>query len=65
MNLQKLFLLTEENPQAIDSLCAREGMDPVVSHGVVMLMIANDGNIASLSATQREHYDKTILPLIS
>lgn len=65
MNLQKLFLLKEENPQAIDELCACEGLDPVVAHGVVKLMIANDGNIATLSSTQREHYDKAILPLIS
>jgi hypothetical protein len=36
----------------------------VVAHGVVLLMIANDGNIASLSPTQREHYDKAIAPLI-
>lgn len=65
MNLQKLFLLREEQPQAIDALCAEHGLDPVVAHGVVRLMIANDGNLASLSARQREHYELTIKPLIS
>lgn len=64
VNLQKLFLLREEDPQAIDGLCAEHGLDPVVAHGVVLLMIANDGNIATLSPTQREHYDKAIAPLI-
>ncbi len=64
MNLQRLFLLSEENPQAIDALCAEQGLDPVVARGVVLLMIANDGNIATLSVTQREHYEKAIRPLI-
>lgn len=64
MNLQKLFLLKEENPQAIDALCEEHGLDPVVSHGVVLLMIANDGNIATLSPAQRKHFDLTIKPLI-
>ena len=64
INLQKLFQLSEENPQAIDALCSDQGLDPVVAHGVVMLMIANDGNIASLSPNQREHFDRTIKPLI-
>ena len=64
INLQKLFQLSEENPQAIDALCAERGLDPVVAHGVVLLMIANDGNIASLSPKQREHFDKAIRPLI-
>jgi hypothetical protein len=64
MNLQKLFLLREENPQAIDALCTEQGLDPVVAHGVVILMIANDGNLASLSLKQREHYERAIRPLI-
>lgn len=64
MNLQKLFMLSEENPEKVDALCQEHGLDPVVAHGVVLLMIANDGNLASLSQTQREHYEKTIKPLI-
>lgn len=64
INLQRLFQLQEENPQAIDALCAEQGLDPVVSHGVVLLMIANDGNLASLSPRQREHYERTIAPLL-
>ena len=64
INLQRLFQLSEENPQAIDARCAAEGLDPVVAHGVVLLMIANDGNIATLSPTQREHYERAIKPLI-
>ena len=64
INLQKLFQLSEENPQAIDALCGEQGLDPVVAHGVVLLMIANDGNIATLSPTQREHFDRAIKPLI-
>lgn len=65
INLQKLFQLSEERPEAIDELCAEHGLDPVVAHGVVLLMIANDGNIATLSKTQREHFDKAISPLIN
>lgn len=65
VNLQKLFILSEEDPQSIDALCAELGLDPVVAHGVVLLMIANDGNLASLSRTQREHYDRAIAPLLA
>jgi len=65
INLQKLFQLSEENPQAIDRLCAEHQLDPVVAHGVVLLMIANDGNLASLSALQRQHYEQAIKPLLS
>lgn len=64
VNLQKLFQLNEEKPQAIDALCAEQGLDPVVAHGVVLLMIANDGNLASLSPNQREHYERAIKPLL-
>lgn len=64
VNLQRLFHLSEDNPQRIDDLCAEQGLDPVVAHGVVLLMIANDGNLASLSVTQRRHYDLAIKPLI-
>lgn len=64
INLQKLFQLREENPQAIDEQCTAQGLDPVVAHGVVLLMIANDGNLASLSPIQREHYERAIRPLL-
>ncbi len=64
LNLRALFLLKEENPTAIDRLCAQCGLDPIVAHGVVKLLIANDGNLASLSAAQRKHFDQAILPLI-
>ena len=64
VNLQKLFLLSEENAQGVDALCVENGLDPVVAHGVVMLMIANDGNLASLSPAQRKHYDLAVKPLI-
>jgi hypothetical protein len=65
VNLQKLFLLSEDNPEQVDARCAELGLDPVVAHGVVLLMIANDGNLASLSPLQREHYEKVIKPLIA
>ena len=64
INLQKLFHLSEESPEQIDRLCAEHGLDQVVAHGVVILMIANDGNLASLSPTQRQHYELAIRPLI-
>lgn len=64
MNLKALFHLSQENPAAIRQLAEQHGLDPVVSMGVVKLMIANDGNLASLSQKQRHHYDLTIKPLI-
>lgn len=64
MNVGALYRLSEEEPEAIERLCAEQGLDPVVSMGVVKLMLANDGNLASLSSRQREHFDRTIAPLI-
>ena len=64
MNLHALFTLKNENPDAIKSLAEELGLDPVVSMGVVILLLANDGNLASLSVKQRQHFDLTIKPLI-
>ncbi len=64
INLRALFLLQEDNPAAIDRLCADHGLDAVVAEGVVKLLIANDGNLASLSPLQRQHFDRAILPLL-
>ena len=64
MNLKALFHLAHDNPAAIRQLAEQHGLDPVVSMGVVKLMIANDGNLASLSQKQKQHYEVTIKPLI-
>lgn len=64
MNLQALYHLKHENPEAIKTLAEEHGMDPVVSMGVAILLLANDGNLASLSPKQRQHFDATIKPLI-
>lgn len=65
MNLQALYLLKHENPAAITGLAEEKGLDPVVSMGVAILLLANDGNLASLSPKQRQHFDETIKPLIA
>jgi len=36
----------------------------VVAIGVVKLLIANDGNLASLSPKQKQHFELAIKPLI-
>jgi len=64
MNLQALYHLKHDNPDAIKNLAEENGMDPVVSMGVAILLLANDGNLASLSPTQKQHFDATIKPLI-
>lgn len=64
MNLKALYHLSHDNPAAIRQLAEQHGLDPVVSFGVVKLMIANDGNLASLSPRQKQHYELTIKPLI-
>lgn len=64
MNLQALYHLKCENPDAINKLAEEQGLDPVVSMGVVILLLANDGNLSSLSPKQRQHFDATIKPLI-
>jgi len=64
MNLQALYQLKHENPEDITRLAEENGLDPVVSMGVALLLLANDGNLASLSLKQKEHFDATIKPLI-
>jgi hypothetical protein len=64
MNLKTLYELAHSNPHAIRQLAEQHGLDPVVSLGVVKLMLANDGNLASLSQKQKQHYEMTIKPLI-
>jgi hypothetical protein len=64
MNLKALYHLAHDNPAAIRQLAEQQGLDPVVSFGVVKLMLANDGNLASLSPRQKQHYELTIKPLI-
>ena len=64
MNLHALYQLKHENQDAIKQLAEEKGMDPVVSMGVAILLLANDGNLASLSPKQKEHFDATIKPLI-
>lgn len=64
MNLKALYELAHGNPHAIKHLAEQHGLDPVVSLGVVKLMLANDGNLASLSPKQKQHYEMTIKPLI-
>jgi hypothetical protein len=64
MNLQALYHLKHDKPDAIKKLAEENGMDPVVSIGVAILLLANDGNLASLSPKQKQHFDETIKPLI-
>ena len=64
VNLQALYHLKTENPQAINRAATENGLDPVVAMGVAILLIANDGNLASLSAKQRQHFDVAIAPLL-
>ncbi len=64
MNLRALFQVCDERPDAIRQLASEQGLDPVVALGVAKLLIANDGNLASLSPRQRQHYDAAIKPLL-
>lgn len=64
MNLRKLFAVLEGEPGAIRALAEQQGLDPVVALGVAKLLIANDGNLASLSPRQRQHFDLAIAPLL-
>ena len=64
MNLRNLHHLYTTSPASFAELAKSQGLDPVVSLGVVKLLLANDGNLGSLSQKQREHFEKTILPLI-
>lgn len=63
VNLRALHLLKEERPEEVPARCAELGLDPAVADGVMILLIANDGNLASLSAKQMRHYDEAIEPL--
>ncbi len=64
MNLKNLHHIYTTSPAAFARLAEQHGLDPVVSLGVVKLLIANDGNLASLSLRQKEHFELSIRPLI-
>lgn len=64
MNLKALYILATESPAAITTLAEQQALDPVVSIGVVKLLLANDGNLASLSARQKQHFELSIKPLL-
>ena len=64
VNLRALNLLKEDRPEAVPVRCAELGLDPVVADGVMILLIANDGNLASLSPKQAQHYEQVIEPLL-
>ena len=64
MNLRALFEILDNDPAAIRTLAAEHGLDPVVAIGVAKLLIANDGNLGSLSPRQRQHFDLSIKPLV-
>lgn len=64
MNLKNLHHLFTTAPASITALAQQQGLDPVVSLGVVKLLIANDGNLASLSPRQKEHFELSVRPLI-
>lgn len=64
VNLRALNILLNDTPGTIEAYATEIGLDPAVAKGLAILLIANDGNLASLSPQQREHYDKVILPLL-
>ena len=64
VNLRALNILLHDTPGTIEAYATEVGLDPAVAEGVAILLIANDGNLASLSPRQREHYDMVILPLL-
>lgn len=64
LNLKALYTLSTDSPSSITALAEQLGLDPVVSMGVVKLLLANDGNLASLSDRQKQHFELSIKPLI-
>lgn len=64
MNLKNLHFVYTTSPSSITELAEQHGLDPVVSMGVVKILIANDGNLASLSSRQKQHFELSIKPLI-
>ena len=64
VNLRALNILLHDTPGTIEAYATEIGFDPAVAKGLSILLIANDGNLASLSPKQREHYDKVVLPLL-
>ncbi len=64
MNLRQLNLLHDDDPAAIRALADECGLDPVLAFGVAKLLLANDGNLASLSPRQRQCFEQVLRPLI-
>lgn len=64
VNLRALNILLHDSPGTIENYATEIDMDPTVAKGLAILLIANDGNLTSLSRHQREHYDKVVKPLL-
>jgi hypothetical protein len=65
VNLKNLHQVYTTSSSAIVALAEKNGLDPVVSMGVVKLLLANDGNLASLSPKQKQHFEISVKPLIA
>ena len=64
MNLKALHEILSTATASIQQRANESGLDPVVALGVATLLLANDGNLASLSTRQRQHFDYSIAPLL-
>lgn len=64
MNLRILHDILSTDSASIERLADECGLDPVVALGVAKLLLANDGNLTSLSPRQRKHFDQSIAPLL-
>lgn len=65
VNLRALNILLHDTPGTIEAYATEVGLDSAIAKGLAILLIANDGNLASLSPQQREHYDKVVFPLLN
>lgn len=64
VNLRALSTLLEEAPSTLWEEAKRQSFDPVIVIGTAKLLIANDGNLRTLSLIQRQGYDHVIEPLL-
>jgi hypothetical protein len=64
MHLQALKWITDNKVELIEENVVGTKYDPSTTVGIAKLLLANKGDLDSLSAPQRYHYEEFIKPLI-
>jgi len=64
MHLQALKWIVDNKVELIEENVAGTKYDPLITVGIAKRLVANSGDLSSLSPSQKYHYEEFIKPLI-